>query len=572
MRRAPIKVLFFYVTFVTAYMNLNHQLRLIIANSFIMKIKITFLSILSLIIFSSSYAQEEFTVLIEPISITNAPSVHSYSWGKTSDGKWVIIGGRIDGLHRRQPFAAFLENDNNKSVFIVDPIANQTWSTSLGVLQSSIFEQLQSTNQEFYQKGNTLYIIGGYGFSATLNDHITYDKLTAIDIDGLANAVINSTTILPYFRQITDSNLAVTGGQLGLLNDVFYLCGGQYFEGRYNPMGPNNGPGFIQNYTEEIRTFQILDDGSNLSITNYSAQSDTNNLHRRDYNMAPQFFPDGSRGFTMFSGVFQHNVDLPWLNTVDVTPSGYTVNNTFNQYLSQYHSAKIPLYDATNNAMHTLFFGGISQYKLDANDNLIQDNNVPFVKTISKVTRFSDGSMVESSLGIEMPTLLGSGAEFIPVDDTNIYITKDIVNVNNLQEGTTLIGYIFGGIESTQENIFFINTGTQSSASNLAFKVSILKSALSVDEVPLNPNNIFNIKVYPNPTTDMFSVEVFIPNTELTKIEIFDLLGKKVKESLVEEGIGNQIIPMDFSDLASGEYILIFKNGLTKIEKKIIKK
>jgi hypothetical protein len=536
-----------------------------------MKIKITFLSILSLIIFSSSYAQEEFTVLIEPISITNAPSVHSFSWGKTSDGKWVIIGGRIDGLHRRQPFAAFLENDNNKSVFIVDPIANQTWSTSLSVLQSSIFEQLQSTNQEFYQKGNTLYIIGGYGFSATQNDHITYDKLTAIDIDGLANAVINSTTILPYFRQITDSNLAVTGGQLGLLNDVFYLCGGQYFEGRYNPMEPNNGPGFIQNYTEEIRTFQILDDGTNLSITNYSAQNDTNNLHRRDYNMVPQFFPDGSRGFTMFSGVFQHNVDLPWLNTVDVTPSGYTVNNTFNQYLSQYHSAKIPLYDISNSTMHTLFFGGMSQYKLDINGNLIQDNDVPFVKTISKVTRFSDGSMLESSLGIEMPALLGSGAEFIPVDDTSIYITKEIVNVNNLQEGTTLIGYIFGGIESTQENIFFINTGTQSSASNLTFKVSILKSALSIDEVPLNSNNIFNLKVYPNPTTDMFSIEVFIPNAEQTKIEIFDLLGKKVKESLVEEGIGNQIIPMDLSDLASGEYILIFKNGLTKIEKKIIK-
>ena len=92
-------------------------------------------------------AQEQFTVQIEPLTITNAPNVHSFSWGKTSDGKWVITGGRIDGLHQRQPFASFLENDNNKSVYIIDPNTNQTWSTSLSVLSASIFEQLQSTNQ-----------------------------------------------------------------------------------------------------------------------------------------------------------------------------------------------------------------------------------------------------------------------------------------------------------------------------------------------------------------------------------------------------------------------------------------
>ncbi|WP_375242654.1 T9SS type A sorting domain-containing protein [Lacinutrix sp.] len=526
---------------------------------------------LFLFVTTNVIAQDQFTVQIEPLVISNAPSVHSFSYGKTSDGKWVILGGRIDGLHQRQPFAAFLENDNNKNVYVIDPIANQTWSTSIGVLQASLFEQLQSTNQEFTQRGNTLYIIGGYGFSATQNDHITYDNLTAVDIDGLANAVINNTSITPFFRQITNTNLAVTGGHLGLLNDVFYLCGGQYFEGRYNPMGPNNGPGFIQNYTDEIRTFQINDDGTNLTIANYVAQHDPNNLHRRDYNMAPQIFPNGTEGFTMFSGVFQHTANLPWLNTVDVTASGYTVNNTFNQYLSQYHSAKIPIYDASNNIMHTLFFGGMSQYKLDSNDNLVQDNNVPFVKTISKVSRFSDGSMLESSLGIEMPTFLGSGAEFIPLNNNSNYLNDEIVAINNLQEGNTLVGYIFGGIESTQENIFFINNGTQSSASNLAFKVFINKSSLSVDEVALNPKNIYNLKVYPNPSNGVFSVEVFLPNTEKSKIEVYAVSGKKIKTLALENSIGLKKIALDLSKEASGEYILIFKNSANIIEKKLLK-
>lgn len=536
-----------------------------------MKIKIFFTLLITILVTTLSQSQDQFTVEIEPLTITNAPNVHSFSWGKTSDGKWVVLGGRIDGLHQRQPFAAFLENDNNKNVYVIDPVANQTWSTTINVLQNSIFEQLQSTNQEFYQRANTLYIIGGYGFSATQNDHITHNKLTAIDIDGLANAVINNTSITPFFRQISNTNLAVTGGQLGLLNDVFYLCGGQYFEGRYNPMGPNNGPGFIQNYTDEIKTFEINDDGTNLSIVNYSAQNDTNNLHRRDYNMSPQIFPDGTLGFTMFSGVFQHSVNLPWLNTVNVTASGYTVNNTFNQYLSQYHSAKIPIYDSSNNVMHTLFFGGISQYKLDENDNLIQDDNVPFVKTISKVSRFSDGSMVESSLGIEMPTLLGSGAEFIPLSDNSNYLTNEIVNLNNLQDGNTLIGYIFGGIESTQENIFLINDGTQSSASNLVFKVFINKTSLSVDEVELNPNNIYNLKVYPNPSKGVFKVEVFIPNLEQSTLEVYNLLGKKVTTTTLEQTIGLQNIVLDLTKMNSAAYILVFKNLSNVIEKKILK-
>ena len=536
-----------------------------------MKISKSIAILLGLFFISGLSAQEQFTVQIEPLTITNAPNVHSFAWGTTSDDKWVIIGGRIDGLHQRQPFASFLENDNNRNVYVLDPVVNQTWSTSLNVLPATIFEQLQSTNQEFIQRNNTLYIIGGYGYSATQIDHVTYANLTAIDVDGLAAAVINGTSITSYFRQISDINLAVTGGQLGLLNDIFYLCGGQYFEGRYNPMGPDHGPGFIQNYTDEIRTFEISDDGTNLSIVNYSAQNDTNNLHRRDYNMSPQIFPNGESGFTMFSGVFQHDVDLPWLNTVDVVASGYSVNNSFNQFLSQYHSSKIPIYDTANNTMHTLFFGGMSQYALDENDNLIQDDMVPFVKTISKVTRLSDGSMVESALDIEMPTLLGSGAEFIPFDSSSNYFSNDILDLNSLEEGLTLIGYIFGGIESTQENIFWINDGTQSSASNLAFKVFINKSALGVDEVALEADNIFNVEVYPNPSKDIFSVDFFVPNTNKHVLEVYDILGKQIKSIEINEPIGRHTIRLDLTDVSSGDYILSIKNGGYIVKKKIIK-
>lgn len=527
--------------------------------------------ILTLLLSSQLFSQDLFTVDIEPFNIQNAPNVHSFSWGKTSDGKWVVIGGRIDGLHQRQPFAAFLESSNNKNVSVIDPINNQSWSTSLQNIPTTIFEQLQSTNQEFIQRENTLYILGGYGYSPTIDDHITYSNLTAIDLDGLANAVINDSDINPFFRQIESSNFAVTGGQLGLLNDVFYLCGGQFFEGRYNPMGPDGGPGFIQEYTDEIRTFEILDDGINLTLTNYSASNDIENLHRRDYNMAPQIFSTGEAGFTMFSGVFQHDVNLPFLNSVNITPNEYIVNNNFTQYLSQYHSAKIPVYDQTGNTMHTLFFGGMSQYKVDDNGNLIQDDNVPFVNTISKVTRDENGEMTETKLGIEMPSLLGSGAEFIPISNPLYFSTEGILNINNLPDGPTLIGYIFGGIESTQENIFFINNGTQSSASNLAFKVFINKGTLGINDVILNSENVYNLTVFPNPSKDIFTLNLFVPNTNTHIIEINDVLGRQVKKIELNQSIGKHSFALDLSPQASGEYFITIKSEGLKTTKKIIK-
>ena len=442
-----------------------------------MKLNIIFTFILTFTLVSCNFkAQEQFTIQVEPFSINKAPKIQSYSIGKTSDGKWLILGGRIDGLHKRRPFEAFLKKENNTSIFVIDPIANKTWKADLSSLPISIFEQLQSTNQEFQQRGNTLYVIGGYGYSKTKRNHITYPNLTAIDIDGVAKAIIGRVNISSFFRQTSNTNLAVTGGQLGLLNDTFYLCGGQYFEGRYNPMGPDHGPGFTQEYTNEIRKFKINDDGINMSINNYSASKDTQNLHRRDYNMVPQIFPDSTKGFTMFSGVFQYDANIPWLNIVDVTESGFKVNNEFNQLLSQYHSAKVPIYNSQTTEMMTVFFGGLSQYQFDEDGKLVKDDEIPFVKTISMVVRQKDGSMKEKDLGIKMPAFLGSGAEFIPISDKTIYLENEIVNLNTLKQEKTLIGYIYGGIESSKENIFFRNNGTQSSASNQVFKIFITKN------------------------------------------------------------------------------------------------
>jgi hypothetical protein len=504
-------------------------------------------------------------------NFSTAPGLQSFAFAQ-HDGKWLFLGGRTDGLHQRQPFASFLAADNNTNIFVVDPVNKQVWSSPLSSLGTTYQEQLQSTNINFKQVDTILYLVGGYGYSATAADHITYPYLTAVNVPMTINAIVNGGNISSGFRQVQDTAFQVTGGQLDYLDGTFYLVGGQKFIGRYNPQGPTHGPGFFQRYTEAIRKFQVTDNGSTLTFNNYQEIRDSANLHRRDYNMAPQFFSDGTKGFTVFSGVFQHTANLPWHNTVDVRPAGYTVRNTFEQLLSQYHSAKLPVYDSLGNAMHTLFFGGISRYYFNSSGVLMDDQNAPFVKTISKITRFSNDSMVEYSLAQQMPGFLGSGAEFIPLRSAPYY-DEEILNINALPFGRTLVGHIYGGIESSAENIFFVNDGTQSWASNAIFEVYIQKdSTTAVRQEALDGENVLELKSFPNPTVDVLNIEYKVPYYAKHRLFITDSMGRTVNTVLdwtkAKGSFGKQI---SVKNLPNGLYFITLETeGFRRTEKFVV--
>jgi hypothetical protein len=422
----------------------------------------------------------------------------------------------------------------------------------------------------FFQDGDYLYCVGGYGYSATQTDHTTYDKLTAIKVPDVINAVVNSTSFTTYFRQITDSEFQVTGGILRKINDTYYLLGGQKFLGRYNPMGPNNGPGFIQEYVDGIRKFTLSDDGSTISINHLPSHSDATNLHRRDYNAEAQIMPNGEEGITMFSGVFQKNVDLPFLNCVNVDSVGYTVNNDFQQYYNHYHCAAIPLYSAINNEMHTLFFGGIAQY-YDSAGVLVQDNDVPFVKTIARVTRDANGKMTEYKLPIDMPSLLGAGSEFILNKSLPAY-PNEVLKLDDINEERVLLGYIYGGISSTAANIFFTNTGSQSSASSEIFAVYLTNYVESVDQVNAQSAGSLDLRVYPNPSNKDFTVDFKLTQTDNVRVSITDISGRLIEDVVLKHQPAgkNTYYKKVRSFDKSGVYFVTIESSTEKAVQKII--
>lgn len=509
-----------------------------------------------------------FQIYLEPASIPNLGGLQSYAYGQ-HDGKWLLIGGRLDGLHRRQPFASFDIAGHNNQLLVVDPVTKQKWSAPLNSLPVALQDQLSATNIAFTQSGNYLYLVGGYGYSNTAADHITYNRLIALNVSELIQAIINGEPITSHFRWISDPQFAVTGGHLSKIYDTYHLVGGQEFMGRYNPMGPTHGPGFVQEYTNQIRKFSINDDGVNLSVLHLPAFTDADQLHRRDYNLSPQIFPNGQEGATAFSGVFQTTADLPYLNCVNIDSNSYTPNNNFSQYYNHYHCAVLPLYSASDNEMHTVFFGGIAQY-YDNLGVLVQDNNVPFVRTIARVTRTADGSMVEYKLPIEMPAFLGAGSEFIPLETLPTY-ANEVIKLDDLNTDTTLVGYIFGGIASTDLNIFWINTGVESTASSQIFKVYVVKNGVSgTDEINAQSVGSLHMQIYPNPNNGVFGVKFQLPKVERTWLSISDMNGKLIdREELKGLHLGENIVTRTIPRLATGNAYLVILE--TETERAVLK-
>ena len=263
-------------------------------------------------------------------------------------------------------------------------------------------------------------------------------------------------------------------------------------------------------------------------------------------------------------------MDLPWLNTVDIEPTGYSVNNNFNQYLSQYHSAHLPVFDSLANEMHTVFFGGMSRYTLDPNSGaLVDDPDVPFVRTISRVTRFPNGTMDEFEMPVEMPAFIGAGAEFLPLE-TAPFDEYGILKMNQLPMANTHIGYIFGGIRSSAENIFWVNDGSQSWADTTLFEVWLNPTPTSVEDRIVR-NEPLELKLFPNPVQGELSIQIESYVKGRIRITLTDINGKQIR-MLEKDRIapGKHTYPLDTTGMESGIYFVRVQAGSYSRSEKLV--
>lgn len=472
---------------------------------------------------NDTIAQTGYQLTLVKETVQGAPALHS-GVCVTYDGKWVFVGGRTNGLHGFQPPFAFPTSGRNETIYVVDPQVNQTWQSTATTFPDSIFEAICSSNMEYYLDDSILYIVGGYGWKNSVNDFITFPTLTSVNVALLINKVQNNLPIDGLFHQTTDSLLAVTGGHLVKMNSSFYLVFGHRFDGTYAATATGI---YTQTYTEQIRKFFFNHYSSYNQVSFIQAATDTTLYHRRDYNLTPQIFPDGSFGYTAFSGVFQKGIDQPFFTTMNVQNDTGIINTGFNQQLANYHCAVMPAYDSLNNKMHSWFFGGMAMYSIDtSNGQMVTDTAVPFVKTISRVTRDGSGLISESVENFRLHDYEGSNAHIIWKEDSIYLEKKQVLRLDKITKSTQ-VGWMVGGIVSPEPNISSTDPSS-SYASPFIYKIFI--SPDSIAGINTEIESPCSMRISPNPSNGIFNFDLYKHNEENPiTLTIVDTKGSVIK-------------------------------------------
>jgi hypothetical protein len=444
-------------------------------------------------------AQLPFSLTLQPaFTIPNAPPLQSYAHAHADvDGlKWLLVSGRHSGLHDFvEPRPDRLVNDYNVSgdnghLWVVDIAKKQVWRRPLDCLTHIRTDPLRASSCLSCQVDDRLYVIGGYGESPgadTTGNMLTFDTLTVFDVADTIRAVIDDGPITGYVRQTSDPALRVTGGGLLPLGESLYMVFGQRFDGLYSPAIRDSERIFYQQYTRQVRRVTVTDapmlsvkveSFPNFEIGNPRPNDPTDPYRRRDLNVAPAISPQGKSRIAAYGGVFRPGtfegfLEPVYIDEIKQFPFEYQgsqfpydsfspgVDRAAQQLLSQYDCAYLCLHDGKSGSMFTTFFGGISSLHYDRQtDKLVKDkvvpnpqggqpfqDGLPFIKTVSLLRVDKSAKTEGFILPDDLPGYLGAEAAML-VDPAVPHYKNGVLRLDQITK-PTVVGYIFGGIESS---------------------------------------------------------------------------------------------------------------------------
>jgi hypothetical protein len=176
--------------------------------------------------------------------------------------------------------------------------------------------------------------------------------------------------------------------------------------------------------------------------------------------------------------------------------------------------------------------------------------------TISRTTRFADGSLQEYQLPETMPGLKGASAEFIP-NKTLPHYSNEVVQLSNITADEFVIGHLFGGIQSSSPSAFTDNQTNLTSADPTVYEVKLVKiTSLSTPQI--EGKNPFSFSVSPNPTTnDTVRIQFDMPYLAKVNYILTTIEGKIVEEGEIEDvKQGVNAMSFDLNSIQS-EFVII---------------
>jgi hypothetical protein len=504
---------------------------------------------------AEAYAGPPYTVELVEYVNEKLPDLHSYTHAVYKD-KIVMLGGRTNGLHGGS--YQFNRANSNKIIYVID---TKSWAdpTTWNVFSMPVSKLLMpgintaqfiANNAQFFTDDSVLYIVGGLlganvptklkvannpqsgvvlDITAKTDDGaapsgpVTLPYITAVDLPALIKMVIDNSASMPAnsMRQVIDSSLAITGGELSALDKTVHLVFG------WNFSTPAVGTGDL--YTHQIRTFTYKDDGTTLTIspvsvckTCWDGQADTStagNFRRRDGSMSAMIDPtDGSQALLYYSGVFKGgntNFDSPVWYGKDAA-----AEQTFVMRSNVYTCQVVPVYSKLNKASYATLLGGMKNANYNggpitmpvaltetnapiiATDGNNPFDHIPFSNQFSTVMvdgkhNFSQYLLPDSFPNTKTAFTLPAapkdsiGAVILPAGSV-AYNGAESEMIWTLQSGIlpngvvdydafikanpkgAAVGYLHGGILSALKNVFGAKAAHFSVASNRIFAVKIV--------------------------------------------------------------------------------------------------
>ena len=157
------------------------------------------------------------------------------------------------------------------------------------------------------------------------------------------------------------------------------LIFGQNFQGFYNTA--SNGA-----YTQQVRRFNIIDNGTNLDVSVLPATDPDPSYRRRDLNVISTMGCNNVQGFIALSGVFTIPGGI-WTVPVEITANGFplmanpNLQTTFKQGMNNYASAHAELFSKKGD-MYSLLFGGLT-YEFYQDGAFSTDAEIPFTNQVT---------------------------------------------------------------------------------------------------------------------------------------------------------------------------------------------
>jgi hypothetical protein len=421
-----------------------------------------------------------YTLSFVPVPLAPGTAMHSYCVAEINATTWIVLGGRLQGLHQFNATGNFA--GPNTQIWTINPsTGSATPIVDITQISPQYGDPLMATNQEceYHPESGDWYIVGGYGLNRQTNNYATFPTIARIPAQQLLQlatdtkltavkkaAAIKALLEIPS-NQITNPAMKVTGGALShMASGVEFLAFGQSFDGNYNPFGG----GFVQKYTQAVQPFTIQTSPTfaiNLLAPITSADADSP-YNRRDFASGYDVDPTtGQERFAVFGGVFPPGKIAAYDYPVYITGSNFSVSvnpdRSVTQHFGAYEQPVITVWDGSQ-VYHT-FFGAISHWYLNQSPAQAavyqyvtgqgRNDGLPFVADIATLIENNLGQYSEfvSTDPIPNNMLHGASVDFFP----NTALTgkfqgtgNSVVNLSSFQPGEKeLIGYIYGGIEAT---------------------------------------------------------------------------------------------------------------------------